>query len=783
MAVMEAVMEAAVETNAVFVSTLDRLIENTRFLQFGKLRKTTFYEYVAESFRQTEGLDAEIRRALAFSYLMEHVEKVVLPYEKIGGSIIGMWPEVEQPPYESQYNAAKQHIQSLIDNNVDTDITRSTNHTNKKRGRWALMARDHFDSSCEFIRMQTIIKHLQGEFKGKLKDVVIAKACEDFFEFDYGIERKGFSYVFGDQQWYAANHMDLDYGKVTAIGWGGIRKEVEAKIAEKGNSHFYEACIITLDAVEKFINDYADKYLEAGDNPDYRRIGSALKHVATERPRGFFEAVQLTWINHIICNMQLGSALSLGRFDQYINPFYQMDKGTISEEEAVELIANCLIKVNEPKMRTVQSIVIGGTKRNGEDAYNDVTALVLKASRASHFPYPNVAFRVNKNIPQDLVDLAIEDIKAGHGMPMLVNDDVWIPNFIRVGHKPEDARDFYNMGCVEMLVNHASAGWVGIMGGSVDYPQLLAETLKKRDYTSFEDLFNEYVDEIRTRMRSLRGKQPTPPTGYDALGSMLLDGCIENGVDMLHGGTRLGYHIAVGGTGLATAADSLASIRYAVFDSKKMSFRDYLAAVAKNFEGNELLRQEIISRAPHFGNDGDVDALAKTMFDTMTGEVMNLNDGGRNKWVTSYFSYTGATSQGEVTPTTPDGRLDGEPISDGLGPSQGRDVSGPTKLMNSLLKLNYNYLTGALATNIRLNPSVFSTKAGTEALKDLLFTYLKEGGPQVQVNFVKKEDLEDAKLNPHKHQDLVVRVAGFCATFIELDDKIQNEIISRTEHE
>jgi formate C-acetyltransferase len=768
------------ESIAVSVSTLDKLIEHTRALQFGKVRKTTFYPLVAESFKQTEGQDPELRRALAFQHLLGNVEKVVLPHEKVGGSIIGMWPEVEQPSYESQYNAAKQYIQDIIDGKVKKE---GGAFPGGMYGRWAMMARDHYDSSCEFLRMQTIIKHLQREFHGKLKDMVIAKACEDFFVFDYGVGGKGFGFSFNGQSWYAANHMNLAYDKVVDIGWGGIRQEAEAAAQEHPESNFYKACLITLDGVEKFISDYGDKYLESGEfNPDYLRIGNALKHVATGKPRGFFEALQLTWITHIICNMQLGSALSLGRFDQYIDPYYQMDKGSLSEEEAVELIAHCLVKVNEPKMRTVQSIIIGGTKRNGEDAYNDVTRLVLKASSLVHFPYPNVSFRVNKNIPQDLADLAIEDIKQGHGMPMLVNDDIWVPNFIRLGHSPEDARDYYNMGCVEMLINHASAGWGMVMGGFVDYSQVLKETVKK-DYAGFDDLYNQSLEDIKAQVRTLRGRQPMAFPGYDALGSMLLDGCMEKGLDMLHGGTRLGYHIAVSGTGLATAADSLAAIKYAVYDTKKMNLKDYLAVVEKAFEGNELLRQEILSRTPHFGNDGEIDTLARNMFNTMTEEVAKLNDGGRDKWVTSYFSYTGATSQGELTPTTPDGRLDGEPISDGLGPSQGRDVSGPTKLMNSLLKLNYNYLTGALATNIRLNPTVFSTRGGTDALKDLLFTYLREGGPQVQVNFVKKEDLEDAKLNPHKHQDLVVRVAGFCATFIELDDKIQNEIISRTEHE
>jgi formate C-acetyltransferase len=773
-------MEVYMVSTVVSESTLEKLVEHTRDLQFGKVRKTTFYPLVAESFKQTEGLESELRRALAFKHLLSSVEKVALPYEKIGGSIIGMWPEVEQPPYEEQYNQAKQYIQDMVDGKVQAQA----GGMGFMFGRFAMMARDHYDSNCEFLRMQTIIKHLQNEFHGQLKDHVIAKALEDFFVFKYESDRGvGFGYSFSGESWYAANHMDLAYDRVVEKGWGQIQREAAALAKEHPENTFYKACEITLETVISFIKDYAAVYLQSGEtNPDHLRIGKALEWVATEKPRGFFEAVQLTWITHIIANMQLGSALSFGRFDQYINPFYQMDKGSISEEEAVELVANVLIKVNEPKMRTVQSIIIGGYKRNGEPGYNDVTRLVLKASQKAHFPYPNVSFRVTKNIPQDLVDLAIETIKCGHGMPMLVNDEVWVPNFIRIGHTPEDARDYYNMGCVEMLINHASTGWGMVMGAGIDYPGILKRTMEGREFESFDALFNAYLDTIRGNVRDLKSKELMRFPGYDAFGSILIDGCLESGKDMLHGGTRLGYHIAVGGSGLGTAVDSLAAIRNVVYETKQYSLTDYLAIVAKNFEGHETLRQSILSRSPHYGNGGDVDELARTMFNTMTKEVYDLNDGGRDKWVTSYFSYTGATSQGELTPATPDGRLDGEPISDGLGPCQGRDVSGPTKLMDSLLKLDYRYLTGALATNIKVNPSLFSTRGGTKALSDLLLTYLEEGGPQVQVNFVRKEDLEDAKLHPHKHRDLVVRVAGFCATFIELDDKLQNEVISRTEH-
>ncbi|MDR2530814.1 MAG: pyruvate formate lyase, partial [Oscillospiraceae bacterium] len=204
-----------------------------------------------------------------------------------------------------------------------------------------------------------------------------------------------------------------------------------------------------------------------------------------------------------------------------------------------------------------------------------------------------------------------------------------------------------------------------------------------------------------------------------------------------------------------------------------------------NWEGEERLRQRIINSIPHYGNDVEwVDQLAADMFKTLTYAVDSLNDGTiPQKYVNSYFSYTQATSMGEITPATLDGRKKGEPISDGLGPVQGHDTQGPTHLIDSLLKLDYRYMNGALATNLKVTSSIFSTKGGVAALKSMLNTYLQQGGPQIQVNFVKPDDLLDAKSNPYAHRDLVVRIAGFCEYFIYLDDKMQNEIISRTQYE
>jgi formate C-acetyltransferase len=221
-----------------------------------------------------------------------------------------------------------------------------------------------------------------------------------------------------------------------------------------------------------------------------------------------------------------------------------------------------------------------------------------------------------------------------------------------------------------------------------------------------------------------------------------------------------------------------------VYEREEISLADLVKAVKSDFEGNEALRLRLGNAATHYGNDDDAtDAIAQTLFLTATEAVHSLNDGTvEDKFVNSYFSYTAHVSLGEAQGATPDGRRAGEPLSDGLGPVQGKDAGGPTKLFNSLLKLDYRYLTGANAINCKISPSLVDTKTGTMALKNLIKAFLKDGGPQVQINLVRREDLIEAQKNPGKYRDIVVRIAGFCEYFVNLDHSQQNEIITRTEH-
>jgi pyruvate-formate lyase len=793
---------------------------NTEAMMDAGVRKTTFYPLVAESLAMTEDEPAQIRRAKALVYLLDNVKLEVFPYELIGGSILGMWPvDPVQPTYEEVLERAETIIQNHINPPDDgTDFIppgggffrRRTRERAKgtapmMRARFALMARDHYDANVPYMMMQKAIKEMQERYadSDEITSQEIALVLEQNFQYDYGRDVMERIYTL---PWSVANHLALNYERVINTGFGGILRQIEDYLEKTKDDpekqEFYSCCKMAVEACIRYIKRYAAEYAKHADSEEdpqqavwYREIAQVLDKVATEKPDTFREAIQLVWITHLIQNTQLGSALSFARFDQYMYPFYKksLDKGEITFEEARNLVASMFLKINEPKMRTVQSMILAGVTPDGRDGANEFTRVVLAAAREVRLPYPNIALRVSKISPPWIMEEAIETIRLGFGMPQLVNEEHWVEKFMSLGHPEPIARQFYNMGCVENLIAFKHAGWLAVPNCFVSYPHMLDEILQeykdgKYEFETFEELMDVMYDRIRTTIRSLKvGPDYKFMTlrGYDPLGSVLTDGCLEKGVDLFQGGAEVAGHCPVGGVGLATAVDSLSAIRHLVYEKKMLTLDELIDIVHNNYEGAEDLRQYILNNVPHYGNDDDsVDQLAVNLFNLLTKEVFDLNDGTiPEKYVSSFFSYTQSVSLGEVTGATPDGRKSGDPLSDGLGPAQGRDICGPTRLLASLLKLDYSYLTGALATNIKVNPTIFGTRGGIMAFKSMLETYLKKGGPQIQINFVRQEDLIDAQQNPWKHRNLVVRIAGFCEYFIYLDRNQQNEIIQRTAHE
>ena len=781
------------------------------------IRKTTFYPLIGESLAATVSEPIQIRRAKAFAHLLDNVGQAVLPFELLGGSILDMWPLEEDVSYEDHLKAAYEEVEKVLnpENTKEKEESEGISfeaRVNKRfASRFALMARDHYNANIRYSDMQNIIKELKLHYKDdeRVKPFTIGMIMERFFVFDYGRDVMD---LIDSLPWISVNHTHLNYEMVINTGYGALldktNKLLDDSISNKDaeKEEFYTAVKISLEAVIRYIKRYSEQYKKAAANEadperasELEEIAIVLAKVATEKAGSFNEALQLVWITHVISSVNMGSAMSFARFDQYMYPFYKADAdaGLITKEETRDLIVHMILKVNEPKMRTVQSLALGGTTPDGNDAANDLTKIVLEAAREVRMPYPNISLRVASGLTPDWVyDEAIETIKLGFGMPMLMNDDVWVKNFMSLGYPAEYAREYYNMGCVEMMIQNRQALWLPVPNGSVGFPVILDTILTdhmdgKIKLDTFDDILNEMIARIKAHVKSIGGLsakehiEKINEFAYDPFGSALIYNCLDKGKDMYHRGPELPAQIAIGGMGFGTAVDSLSAIKSIVFDRKEIGLADLTKIIKSNFKENEALRLKLSNLTTHYGNDDDtVDTIAQTLFQTATEAVNALNDGTlEDKFVNSYFGYTAHVSFGETLGATADGRKAGEPLSEGLGPVQGKDAEGPTKLFNSLLKLDYSHLTGANATNFKISPSLLGTKTGVMAFRNLIKTYLNNGGPQVQINLVRQEDLIEAQKNPAKHRDIVVRIAGFCEYFVNLDFNQQNEIINRTEHE
>lgn len=784
--------------------------ESIQSLNHAGVRRTTYYIIIAESIRQSAGEPVQIRRAKGIAYLLDNVEEAVLPYELIAGSITGMWPlEEKQPVYEEQKKQAISLLEKYISeksnnrgNKVKKVLKTFDADFNSKEHRWAMMLRDHSDANIDYHRLQELISEMREYYSGseKIKDYEIGRELERYFKYDYGDEINN---LIGELPWFPANHLALDYDKALKSGLGSIRSEIEEKLlasSDNEKKEFYSAAKITIDGVIRFIYRYSDNLLQAsrstdtdaGRSVELELMAENCRKIAEQKPGTFYEAVQLLWMLHLIANMLGGTAISFSRFDQYMFSFYKNDveNNVITRDHAKELLCCLWLKVNEPNMRTVQSLTIGGITPEGTDAANDLTRLCLEVTREIKLPYPNIGVRINKISPQWLLDEAVGTMKAGIGQPMLLNDEIWIANLKKLNYPEKAANDYYNMGCVEIMIPGKQPNW-GVTD-PIGFPMLLEPLFKKWEeqtisLDSFDDFLKAYLSELKDaiykdRDEAIEKLNAMKGRCYDPFASIFIENCIEKGLDLFHGGSVYPMHWSFYADGLGTTADSLAAVKKFVYDEKKITVSELNAALKLNFKGFENMQSFLDRYTPAYGNDIDAtDELAAEVFNTFTNEVFLLNDGTvKDKFVSTLFSYTFHVYQGEITGATPNGRRRGEAFSDAMGASQGKDTGGPTKLLNSVLKLDHSRVTGAYALNLQINPYLFKDSTGTRALASLLRAYISGGGPQIQVNFYDLEAMKDAKLHPEKHRDLIVRVGGYCEYFVNLDGNLQNEIIQRT---
>ncbi len=757
-------------------------------------------------------------------YLYAHIPLMIHPDEKLIGSQLGMYPVDDSlPNYEQRKEMARAHLLEHKQKRID-GLARQYGGSeiglpkmgNELSTRFALISRDHYEACIPYEELQRLIAEMEEEFKDD--EVLIApeigRELEQLFNYHYDEAYE----LMNALPYEVGNHLGADYGKVVRRGYGALKKQAEQgledakKIGDKDKERYYTAAIISANAAIHFINRYADFTEKAAEKENGERaeelleMSRIMRKIATEKADTFKEAMELLWLSFIMINIPGGNAESFSRFDQYMYPYYKhdIDHGVITREEAKEYISDLWIKTNEPKMRTIISMTLAGTTPDGRPGENELTSLCLEVLRDIRTPFPNTGIRLRHDTPEWVYDDIVKTLECGVGQPLVLNDDHWIPTLEKLGYATEDAREYFNQGCVEIMMMGMQPTWTGLAsvnfatsielaltnGKKATNPVTGPETGELSDFDTFDKFLDavcaqtsfQVTEPIKNALPALIEHKSKL---YDPFCSLLMRDPLERGADMYQFGTRYTAGWVVSANAMGTATDSLSAIRKFVYEEKLLTLEELRDVLDSNFEGREDLRILFERTTPAFGNDIDeVDEIARRLSDAYYAPMDAANEQFKDtpwRFITSQFSYTSQISVGEVVGAMPNGRLAREAISDNSGPSQGKDVGGPTKLVNSMLKKGYEGVTGAYAFNIKFTPSVMKTNNGRSAMKNIIKRYFAGNGPQMQINYVDSNTLRQAQKDPKKYSGLIVRVAGFCEYFANLDRQLQNEIISRTE--
>jgi pyruvate formate-lyase/glycerol dehydratase family glycyl radical enzyme len=614
-------------------------------------------------------------------------------------------------------------------------------------------------------------------------------------------------------------HVIVDYNKVLRKGLLRILDEMEGREGD-----YFEAVRIEITAVLRFAerfyhlaSELAVKETDRKRRTELLEIARICKKVPAEPAKTFHEALQSFWFIHLLIQTESnGHSISTGRFDKYMFPFYDKDvkNGRIDEETALELLEvlwvklTSLIKIRNEYYSVAfaghpmfQNLTIGGQNDDGTDASNDLTRLILQATANIRVTQPSVSFRWHRKTPEEIKMQVVDVISKGLGMPGLFNDDAIIPMMIEKGTDPSEANDYSILGCVEPIIGGKSDPRQNI--GYVNLPKILEVTLNNgkdprsgkligketgnpRHFKSFDELWRAFEEQIDYTIEMLTSADriaagvlaKNTPTPFI---SSLLVGCNESGKTMQDGGAIYNSG-GIMGVGIAIVADSLEVLRKYIFENKKMSMDEMLQILAEDYEGHEEFRVKLQNDPSKYGNDIErVDFLARDTGRAFCNSVQSRMTTRDGSYHGALFSVSMYIPQGEVLGATPDGRKAGYMISDGVSPTQNRDVNGPTAAMKSVARLDHAICYNGTLYNMKFTPNFFDTESRRKKFIGMVNAYFGMGGFHVQYNVVSRETLEDAKVNPLQHRDLIVRVAGYSAYFIELDPFVQDEVIARTE--
>lgn len=587
-----------------------------------------------------------------------------------------------------------------------------------------------------------------------------------------------------------------------------------------------KAMDVSCDAVILFARrhaDLADSMAATESNP--KRKGELLKmadvcrHVPAHAPRDFHEALQYYWFCHLAVITELNGwdSFNPGHLDQHLNPFYTkgLADQTLTPESARELLECFFIKFNNhpapPKVGVTAAesgtytdfanINIGGLTREGSDASNEISHMLLDIIDEMHLLQPSSNIQLSRKNPDAFLKHALRVIRQGYGFPSIFNADSVVAEQLRQGKSLEDARAGGCSGCVEVGAFGKEAyiltGYFNLVKvleltlhngfDPVGKKQLGPKTGPAESFKTFDELFAAFQKQLHHFIEiKMRGNQVIERMYADGMPapflSVLIDDCIPKGRDYNNGGARYN-NTFIQMVGLGSLTDSMSSIKELVFDSQALSMPELLKALDANYEHHDLLQQRLTHRTHKYGNDDEyADEIMVRIFDACFDEVDGRPNTKGGKYRVEMLPTTCHVYFGSVTGAMPDGRKAGLPLSEGISPVQGADRHGPTAVIKSAAKMDH-IKTGGTLLNMKFTPSLVSDENGVDKWAHLVRTYFRMDGHHVQFNVVRADLLREAQANPDAHRDLIVRVAGYSDYFCDLSKALQEEIIARTEHQ
>jgi formate C-acetyltransferase len=669
----------------------------------------------------------------------------------------------------------------------------------------------------------------------------------------------------------AIAHYIVNFERLLTLGTKGIIAEIRAKQIEKpdNNQDFYNGAVIALEALEAFALRYADMLEKAaadekdpGRAAELTKMASICRHVPMNPARTFHEALQsMMFLQIALCIESYENAVSFGRVDQILYPYYKKDRdaGLITYEEAKELLCLFVLKMDEAilvndgdsylnisklfeTLSTDQSVTFGGVDKNGNDATNEVTYMLIDACELQPLAI-NMTARIHKNSPERYLERLAEIYINGCPMPELFSDEVYIDMLQK--HYPvsaEQARNYAIVGCVEPNASDDHFGNTDCANVNLALPFLQALKGHEHDLWNFggldqlEKLMTKFIEynfsgrnifsrgitalhnSIVKRIHTRKGLfKYNPPADMDELlkrfqtrlnhltGAILADhqmieaelrkgfttplastlypGSIESGKDVYEGGASINSS-GIQAVGVTDVADSLYAIEEVVFKKKLYTLTDIINAIENNFQGEHEAVRNALLDIPKFGDDSSAKASQwvsrlMEMFNIALASVDNCPRNG--VYSAGYYALNVSDRYGKKTQALPSGRLSGVPLANSVTPHYGMEEVDLFSSLNSVANVNFHdYASNGSTVTFTIDAGLFQGPGGVKNLASIFKTFLTKGGMQFQPNVISRDILIEAYNNPEKHKYLMVRVAGYCAYFNELSDELKQIIINRT---